>query len=363
MGIDPVDLTALQVGCVRVSAGGVSTLSGGDASSSRRLARREGSALWRVEKLSIIAIRSPKQYIFGLSALTAGIFSSLEISEPVKKWIDALPFVVGSDWLYVVIFTIVLGAFVALISKLLSSVWGVQPFEAVAEFVADSGSLPGIDDYVARRLREVADSSARPLPYRVQLVGEHDIELFNQLNREIFAFTAFALPLRVIRRRNNAIFRKNPSTAAIIYATGTDTVVPVGISHILPLNGLGASLYVKDHGLADEEITGRHVARQGEWSDAVVLFSMGLTRAGRGRMGRNIMADTFLDHLLVILSEMHAQNPGRTVASVYAQTERPTGAIGRLLARLNFKQTDMKTGDGFNLWEAEVQIPTLPVQR
>ena len=119
----------------------------------------------------------------------------------------------------------------------------------------------------------------------------------------------------------------------------------------------------KDHGLADEEITGRHVARQGEWSDAVVLFSMGLTRAGRGRMGRNIMADTFLDHLLVILSEMHAQNPGRTVASFYAQTERPTGAIGRLLARLNFKQTDMKTGDGFNLWEAEVQIPTLPVQR
>lgn len=330
----------------------------------RHIQRHDDDPLmWKIERLIVVAIRSPKQYVVGLSALAAGVFSSVEASEPVKQWIDGFPFIVGSDWLYAVIFTVIIGVVVTAFSKLLSSVWGVQPFEAVAEFVADSSPLPGIDGYVARRLREVANPSNRALPYRVELVSEGDLELFNQLNREIFAFTAFALPLRVIRKRNKAIFRTNPSTAAIIYAVGEEMSVPVGISHVIPMNDLGASLYIRDGGLADREITGRHVARQGEWSNAVVLFSMGLTRAGRGRMGHNILADAFLDHLLIMLTEIRARNPDRRSASVYAQTERPTGAIGRLLTRLDFKQTDIETGDGVRLWEVEVQIPTLPIER
>jgi len=54
---------------------------------------------WRIEHSLIIALRNPGKYLLAVSGISSGLFTSLEMSEPVKTAIDSLPYIVNSDWL------------------------------------------------------------------------------------------------------------------------------------------------------------------------------------------------------------------------------------------------------------------------
>jgi hypothetical protein len=324
-----------------------------------RLSSRLETLQWKIERGVIVALHRPQQYIVGLSVVVAGIFASLPISRPVKAAIDRTGYLVDSDWLRGAVWFVIIWITVNIACKLLSNFFGVQPFEVIADVVSRTALIPALDDTVRRRLKGAVTSQRKPLTYRVQLIESSELELFDQLNREVFAYTTFALPLRDIRRRNNAIYKVNPATSAVILAAANGREVPVGISHILPLNQSGAASYVRDGGLSDSKITARDIAKRGEWSDAIVLFSMGLTRSSRGRLRPTILSDVFLAHLLMILVEIRAQNPNQTLTYVYTQTERPSSGIGILLKRFGFEQTSIKTGDGYTLWEREADLASL----
>jgi len=122
---------------------------------------------------------------------------------------------------------------------------------------------------------------------------------------------------------------------------------------------MGQSQYVRNQGMPDAELAGMHIAKRGKWSDAIILFSMGLTRSSRGRLagGQAVLSQVFLEHLIIIVNEIAPDSEGSRSTHAYAQTERESGGIGRLLRRLGFEDTELRTGDGFSLWKIEVTLP------
>jgi hypothetical protein len=325
-----------------------------------RFSDRMQALRWSFERGVVVALHRPQHYIVALSVLVAGLFSSLPISGPVKAAIDRTGYLVDSDWLRLTAFTLIIWVAVNLGCKLLSKFFGLQPFEAIADAVSRTALIPDLDGAIERSLKRSGKSKEQPLAYQVRLVGPNEIELFDQLNREIFAFTTFAIPLRDIRQRNNSIYKVNPATSALVWAVGDGREAPVGISHILPLNELGGAMYVRNKGLSDSEITARDVAKRGEWSDTIILFSMGLTKSGRGRLRPTILSDVFIAHLLMLLVEIRAKNPSLPLTHIYAQTEKPSSGIGLLLQRYGFEQTSIVTGDGYTLWQADADLTRLP---
>ncbi|MEV2210577.1 hypothetical protein AB0H86_03545 [Streptomyces sp. NPDC050997] len=216
-----------------------------------------------------------------------------------------------------------------------------------------------MEQQVHNRLRDDAAQGGQPLRCRYRRIELHELELFNQLNREVFKHTAFTLPLHVIRRRNNELFSADPMMFGIVEASKDGHYTPVGMSHIIPLNDLGASLYVRNGGLKDSEISARYAAKQGEWSDSLVLFSMGILKSSRDLLKDRhlLLPAVFADHLVDLISEMCSLHPDRSHVRVYAQTEKPNGGIGRLLARLGFEETSIIGGDGYPLWELRLALP------
>jgi hypothetical protein len=61
-----------------------------------------------------------------------------------------------------------------------------------------------------------------------------------------------------------------------------------------------------------------------------------------------------MQHVVRLVSELPPRSRGAAMPCVYAQTEKPRGGIGKLLSRLGFEETAMKTGDGYALWEAKI---------
>jgi hypothetical protein len=139
----------------------------------------------------------------------------------------------------------------------------MQPFERIVDHI-DRRSLPTLDESIRRHLNVDSGEIAGTIEYRVRLIDARELAEFNQLNREIFAYSAFSLPLSSIRRRNEGIFLVNRSCFALVEAVSGSGFMAVGVSHVIPLNELGAALYVRDQGLRDGELTGRHVAEPGE---------------------------------------------------------------------------------------------------
>ncbi|MHB8136739.1 MAG: hypothetical protein ACYDH1_21210, partial [Anaerolineaceae bacterium] len=196
--------------------------------------------LWKIELFFILAIRHPQTYVIPLSLVISGIFNSLEISEPIKVFIDNIPFVVGSAWLYSVLFAIIFYVLLNLLSLICGSVFGVQPFEIISKYI-DSKNIPmNLANYVERKLMKSLESNI-PLDYRVRIIDENDLELYNQLNRKIFSLTAFSLPIDKIRKRNTSLFKTNKCAFAFIEINVHGLYMPIGISHILPLNKIGKS--------------------------------------------------------------------------------------------------------------------------
>jgi hypothetical protein len=326
---------------------------------------------WKIERAAIVAVRHPAQYMISLSAFAAGIFTSLDESDRVKVTIDDLPYIQGSDWLFFTFFTLAFAVVLRLGSWAIGSVWGVQPFEAIASY-ADSARLwPDLAGYVDRRLTEAqvieeSETGKLPsgkLPYRVRLIKESELIQFSQLNREIFAYTAFSLPLHAVSRRNTNLFRANPHMFAFVEAELPSGYVTVGISHVVPLNSIGSALYLRNNGLRDAEISERHIAPLGVWADVIVLFSMGLVRPARGRLEDKHLALPYVyaDHLVQIIKTMRGTQGDRTHITVCAQTERPAAGIGRMLSHLGFVETGMISGDGFPLWEMNMPLTALSV--
>ncbi|NUS45100.1 MAG: hypothetical protein HOQ24_15605 [Mycobacteriaceae bacterium] len=303
----------------------------------------------------ILAIRKPGKYLFGVSALTAGIVSSLEIAEPARDALDAIPLLTESDWLAYIVTTGVVAVVIKSGSVALRAVVGREPFEVLAAMIDKSGVAPDLTRHFDQLVAGDPElSKPEALDYRSRRVTARELDLLCQLNREVFGLTAFSAPLDVIKRRNRRSFEANPLAYRIIEAkVRGDDFVPVGMSCILPLNQVGEAEYCRTGGLSDAEVSGVHVAGPGEWSDAVVLFSMGLIRTVRGRLrdGSSVLPHVFLEHLVDILTAMRVANPDKSTVRLYAQTEHVKGGIGRMLRRLGFIDTGIVTGDGYPLWE------------
>lgn len=360
----------------RLASGGRNAvLSPGGGRSSRRVgrvrladtnmrgARYVRDVLWRLEYFFIIAVRRPGNYLTSLAAVLSGIFNSLTVSQPIKDAIDNIPYVDGSDWLYFIIFTVVLGITFHIIAPVISLFSGVRPFELLTSYMDSSQVVPSLDRYMGNKLqaRSAVNTSSSLFDCRFRTIQEDDLELLIQINREVFRFTAFALPLHLVKRRNAALFKANPSIYALIEAKTNGEYIPVGMSCILPLNDIGAALYIRDGGLKDSEIQSRHIASKSEWSNAIVLFAIGILPSSRTLLKnrRELLLDAFGGHLTDLLSEMLMHNPGKTSTYLYAQVEKPQGGIGRLLLRLGFEETDITTGDGCTLWEKEFKVSSL----
>lgn len=314
--------------------------------------------LWKLERIIIVGIRRPGQYLVVLSAIVAGIFSSLEISEPIKKSIDDIPYVTWSEWLYTAIFTLLFSIVLYTLSFVIGSLWGVQPLEYVVSFIDAIDIAPSIADYAERKLKRYDNGRILSFDYRVRRVQSGELDMFNQINREIYKLTAFSLPLHRISQRNKELFNKNSSMFAIIDANIGGRYIPIGISHILTLNDLGKAMYVRQGGLKDGDIRAEHITASGEWSSAIVLFSMGVLPAFRNRLKDRYLTlpYVFVDHLVEIVFDMRTSDPDRADTYVYAQTEKPHGGIGKLLLTMGFENTSITTGDGCTLWRAKLDI-------
>ncbi|MEV0064579.1 hypothetical protein [Nocardia sp. NPDC050718] len=311
----------------------------------------------RVDRAVILAARKPNHYILTASTATAGVFSSLEIADPVKRGIDALPVVTNSDWLGFVLFTVVIAAGLRGLSLAVGRLAGREPIDVLAGIIDDSGLLPDLTSHYGRRM--TGDTDATPqLDYRVRHLDDRDLDTLCQINREAFARSGFATPLDVIRQRNLSVHQVNPLAYSLIEAQVDGTFVPVGFSCILPLNRLGEAAYCRTGGLTDAQLRGLHLSRPGEWSDAVVLFSVGLLRGFRGRLGASplTISQIYIDHLAEVLLDIHAADPTRPTTRVYAQTEHAGTGVARLLAAFGFADTGVVTGDGYPLRMLEMPL-------
>lgn len=310
--------------------------------------------LEKVQCAFVLAVRRPGKYLFGVSALTAGIISSLEVAEPARDALDAIPVITQSDWLGYIVITGIIAGTIKVGSLGLRMVVGREPFEILAALIDGSGIAPDLTRNFERRIAGGPQlSEPEPMDYRSRRITARELDLLCQLNREVFGLTAFSTPLDVIKRRNRSSFEANPLVYRIVEAKVGGEYIPVGMSSILPLNQVGEAEYCRTGGLSDSEVRGVHIARVDEWSDAVVLFSMGLIRSVRGRLSGNsaVLPQVFLDHLIDIVTTMHAAHPEKRTLRLYAQTEHVKGGIGRMLRRLGFADTGIVTGDGYPLWE------------
>ncbi|WP_328388298.1 hypothetical protein [Nocardia sp. NBC_00416] len=313
------------------------------------------------QRTFILAVRRPGKYLFGASALIAGIASSLEVAEPARTALEAVPVVTQSDWLAYILVTGIVAGTIKVASLGLRMAVGREPFEVLAALIDRSGIAPDLTRDFERRIAGGLPVS-EPMDYRSRPITARELDLLCQLNREVFGLTAFSTPLDVIKRRNRSSFEANPLVYRIVEARVGDQYLPVGMSSILPLNRLGEAEYCRTGGLPDSEVRGVHIAAADEWSDAVVLFSMGLIRSARGRLRGNsaVLPLVFLDHLVDIVSTMRAAHPERRTLRLYAQTEHVKGGIGRMLRRLDFADTGIVTGDGYPLWECTYDLHSAP---
>ncbi|MEU5409084.1 hypothetical protein [Nocardia asteroides] len=314
----------------------------------------------RASRTVILAARKPHHYILTVSTAAAGVFSSLEASDPVKRGIDALPFVTNSDWLGFVLFTVVIAGGLRLLSLAVGRLAGREPIDVLAGLIDESGLLPDLTSHYGRRM--TGDTDATPqLDYRVRHLDDRDLDTLCQINREAFARSGFATPLDVIRQRNLSVHQVNPLSYSLIEAAVDGSFVPVGFSCILPLNRLGEASYCRTGGLTDAQLRGIHLTRPGEWSDAVVLFSVGLLRGFRGRLGASplTISQIFIDHLAEVLLDVHAADPARPTTRIYAQTEHTGTGVARLLNAFGFADTGVVTGDGYPLQMLEIPLGTI----
>ncbi|MFI8974463.1 hypothetical protein ACIGO9_16360 [Nocardia asteroides] len=314
----------------------------------------------RASRTVILAARKPHHYILTVSTATAGVFSSLEASDPVKRGIDALPVVTNSDWLGFVLFTVVIAGGLRLLSLAVGRLAGREPIDVLAGLIDESGLLPDLTSHYGRRM--TGDTDATPqLDYRVRHLDDRDLDTLCQINREAFARSGFATPLDLIRQRNLSVHQVNPLSYSLIEAAVDGSFVPVGFSCILPLNRLGEASYCRTGGLTDAQLRGIHLTRPGEWSDAVVLFSVGLLRGFRGRLGASplTISQIFIDHLAEVLLDVHAADPARPTTRIYAQTEHTGTGVARLLTAFGFADTGVVTGDGYPLQMLEIPLGTI----
>lgn len=319
---------------------------------------------WDIERFVIIAIRHPQQYFVTLSAIVSGVFASLEVSAPIKQAIDDLPLLVGNNWLYYTLFLVLFWCIFNFLSWLLGLFFGLHPFEFIASYVDSLKIAPSLNDYVKKRLKNSSNPDSTSVDYRVRIIDKNELSEFNQLNRELFAFTAFSLPLQKIRKRNNRLFEANSLMFAMVDANIDGRFIPVGISHIIPLSDLGKALYVTNKGIKDSEIKPEHIAAEDEWSNAILMFSMGILPPFR-----NVLKDKYLtlpyvfaEHLIQLVSEMKKHYPQMNTTWIYSQTEKAHGGIGKMLMALGFENTDITTGDGFILWELKLDLPVITDQ-
>ena len=319
------------------------------------------SALDRADRVVIVALRRPGHYIVTISTVAAGVFSSVDASEPVRRAIDSIPYLTQSDWLTFVLMTAVFAIVLRTASFVLGKVFGREPMDVMAGLIDTAGMAPSLTEHYKRRMAGDTGSTSQPLDYRIRHVSARDLDTLCQINREVFGRSGFSTPLDVIKQRNRGVFEANPLAFVLIEAKLPDGYEPVGLSTVLPLNRLGESLYCRNGGLRDAEVRGVHIAGPGEWSDAVVLFAIGVIRGFRGRLrdSPQVVAQVFIDHLTDVLNAIREQHPDRPSVQVYAQTERSASGIGRLLASLGFVDSGIVTGDGYPLQVLELPIATV----
>ncbi|MGX1779491.1 hypothetical protein ACWIGW_45795 [Nocardia brasiliensis] len=201
------------------------------------------------------------------------------------------------------------------------------------------------------------------LPYRTRIVHPGELEYLCRINYELFSGGTFSASLQKVRERNVDILRVNRLSFAIVEAEVRGEFVPIGMSSMLPLNRYGEAQYCRTGGLRDIDLRGRHIAAPDEWSDAVLIFIIGLTRAARGRLRDRpltAIANIVFDHGAHLISSMHARHPGNRQLRLLAQTDRSNGGMNRLF-QFGGSSTGITTGDGYPLYELIVKLPaTLP---
>lgn len=197
------------------------------------------------------------------------------------------------------------------------------------------------------------------LEYRTRLTDAEDMEILCRINHDLFAQSVFSSSISSVCARNLSVFEANPLTFAVVEARIGDDFVPVGMSSVLPLNSYGESVYCRSGGLKDIELRGCHIAAPDEWSDAVVVFIVGLLPTVRGRLRDRpltAIANVVFDHCSTVAAAMRQRHPEQSHLRLLAQTDRSNGGMSRLFRR-GGTHTDITTGDGWPLYELVVQLP------
>ncbi|WP_429428408.1 hypothetical protein [Nocardia sp. GAS34] len=204
-------------------------------------------------------------------------------------------------------------------------------------------------------------STRHRLQYRTRLVHPNELDLLCHIKCELFSRSAFSVSLQAIREQILSIFEANALCFALIEAEVDDSFMSIGMTSILPLNRAGESMYCQTGGLKDIELRGRHIAAPGEWSNAVLIFIVGFSRAIRGQLRDGpltAIANVVFDHGSQVVASMRAHHPEQQYVRLLAQTDRSNGGMNRLFQR-GSSSTGIITGDGYPLRELVVELPTV----
>lgn len=210
-------------------------------------------------------------------------------------------------------------------------------------------------------LKESKASDNSEISYVLEFVKKEEIEKFSYLNKELFRLTAFTLPLKKILKRNKGIYEKNYLTSAFICLIDENKTSIIGFSHVLPLNDIGKREYLANNGLNDGQVSSRNIAGENEWTDTIVLFSLGKSKQPT-RTGFPLLVRTFEAHLMKIIEhlDMLKKEPKYNTYRIYVQVDPEEPALGRLLVRYGFEELEINSGNGFHFWELIVNSTNLP---
>lgn len=182
---------------------------------------------------------------------------------------------------------------------------------------------------------------------KVKFASLEDNSELSQINYEAFLGSAYEASLEQFTRRNAEIIRQNPKCfLQFVDPIGGKEII--GYSCLIPLNGLGTSLYL-DGSISDSTLRPELISKQEEAPASVLLFAIHLrkkfsfARTGASRMYSLYFWTCIRLHLQEICGSRADVN---TTIDLYVQTQEQS-LFRRLTRKAGFIDSGKKSKDGY----------------
>jgi hypothetical protein len=195
-----------------------------------------------------------------------------------------------------------------------------------------------------------------------EYASARSLDALVEMNYEGFRDSSFGVDAGRLKQRDSSWMTRNPK-AFMLMVDPLTRMEFIGYSCLLPLNELGAKLYLGGK-LKDEDIPASLVAKAGEPANAVIVFAIvlrpefSLAKSGASKRYGIYFYSCVFRHAVDLCEELD-QSGG--VPALYAQTEHR--GIGRKLERLGFVRTDLKSAEGFSFWKLEQPLARLQANK